>query len=102
MAASIAIAIVVGISTYFSPKKSAILVGSIVGFFVLFRILYQIWFLGIPASIPGIMHPVNLTERVIQTLVRSPLWFYIYAAAIFSVIAWFGVVLRKKIMGLLP
>jgi|SRR6267143_141832 len=101
MAASIEIATVVGIFALFSPKKSVILVGAIAGLFVLFTVVYQMLFLSSSTTPPGILHPITLTEMVLMTFVRSPLWFYILAAAIFSTIIWPIVVLRKKIMGLL-
>jgi hypothetical protein len=101
MAASIGIAAIVGVSALFSPKKSVLIVVATAGLYILFIVIRQILFLSANLIPPGIMQPITLSERMLMTFVRSPVWSYVLAAAIFSSIIWPIVVLRKKITGVL-
>jgi hypothetical protein len=100
MIASAGIAAIIGITASFSPKKGAILIGVIASLYVSFILVKQILSFSFSVIPPGIMVPLTLTDRMLMTFVRSPLWFYIFAATIFGVIIWPLAVLRKKITGI--
>ena len=95
-AGSIGIASLVGIFGLISRKSSVILTLSIVGLDVLFLVTYQI-FMMTSTMPPGVMRPITVSDIVLMDFIRSPLWTYLFAAAIFSSIVCPIVIFRKKI-----
>ncbi|MGI0102322.1 MAG: hypothetical protein ACREA7_06980 [Nitrosotalea sp.] len=99
MSANIALAAIVGITAYYSPKKSAIIVLVLVGLYLSDIVLWKTYLLSIDAihaTNSGIMRPMTITEMVMHNVVYSPLWWIIQYAMISSAVTWFAVVLRNK------
>ena len=96
-AGSIGIASLVGIFGLISRKSSVILTLSIAGLDMLFLVTYQV-FMMTSTMPPGVMRQITLSDIILMDFIRSPLWTYLFAAAIFSSIVCPIVLFRKKIM----
>lgn len=96
-AGSIGIASLVGIFGLISRKSSVILTLSIAGLDMLFLVTYQI-FMMTSTMPPGVMRQITLSDIILMDFIRSPLWTYLFAAAIFSSIVCPVVIFRKRIM----
>ena len=96
-AGSIGIASLVGIFGMISRKSSIILTLSIVGLDMLFLTTYQI-FMMTSTMPPGMMRQITVSDIVLMDFIRSPLWAYLFAAAIFSSVVCPIVIFRKKII----
>lgn len=94
---SFGIASLVGIFALFSRKSSIILTLSIIGLDMVFLVTYQIFVLTSTMP-PGVMRQMSVSDIILMDFIRSPLWAYLFAAAIFSSIVCPIVVFRKKIM----
>ena len=104
MVAGIGIASIVGISAFFSPKKSVIIILVLGGLYLSHIVLYETYVLSRDATLSTntrIMRPMTSTEMMMHTVVYSLLWRVMPSATIFSSIIWPVVVLRKKAMRLL-
>ena len=100
MVAGIGIAAVVGISAFYSPKKSLIIILVLGGLYLSHIVLYETYVLSRDATLSantGIMRPMTGTREMMHVAVYSPLWLVIPCAAAFSSIIWPIVVLRKKV-----
>ncbi len=96
---SIGIAFIVGIVTIMSRKKGIILASSIMGLTISFIIAYQIM-ISSSTMPPGVMRQMNTSDIILMDFVRSPLWVYLFAAAILGSIACLVAALRNKIVRL--
>jgi len=96
-AGSFGIASLVGIFVLISRKASVVFTLSIIGLDMLFLVTYQIFVLTSTMP-PGVMRQMSISDIILMDFIRSPLWAYLFAAAIFSSIVCPIVVFRKKIM----
>ena len=96
-AGSIGIASLVGVFGLISRKSSVILTLSVVGLDMLFLVTYQI-FMMTSTMPPGVMRQITVSDIILMDFIRSPLWEYLFAAAIFSSIVCPIVIFRKKII----
>lgn len=100
MAASIGVAAIVGISAFYSPKKSVIIILVLAGLYLSNIVLYQVYTFSLDVTLTTnsrVMRPMTNTEMIMHNIVRSPLWLVVPNAAIISSITWGMVVLRKNI-----
>lgn len=96
-AGSVGIASLVGIFGLISRKSSVILTLSIVVLDVLFLVTYQV-FMMTSTMPPGVMRQITIPDIILMDFIRSPLWAYLFTAAIFSSIVCPIVIFKKKIM----
>lgn len=104
--ASFCVASIVGISSFYSTKKSAIIVLALAGLYLLYVVLSHMYMLSLDATSATnsnlrIMRPMTNTEWTMHNIVWSPLWMAIPSAGIISAITWASVVSRTRIRRLL-
>lgn len=97
MAASIAIASIIGIITFISPKKGTILAGSIAGFLVLLWIISEISYVSISAMPSNVMRPMTGFERMTMILLQSSILLFLLGAEVLGAITWLVILSRKRL-----
>ena len=106
IAASIGIGSIVGISAFYSSKKSVIIVLVLAGLYLSHIALYEMYRFSLDATFAAnsnlrIMRPMTSTEMIENTIYHGILWWIVPYALIISAIIWTIIVLRKKMAGIL-
>jgi hypothetical protein len=97
MAASIAIAAIVGIVTFVSPKKGAILVGSIAGLLAALWFMSELSYLSVSTMPSNVMRPMTGFERTTMILLQSQIPVFLLGAEVLGVIVFLVILSRKRL-----